>query len=302
MLDFFPSPASNAPAATGTDPLLQAGRPSLTALQVAVLRAAHQLLDEPIVLDDPLALPSLGAEREAAVRQDPFQYNEPMQRYLRATLAVRSRLAEDELARAVQRGITQYVVLGAGLDTFAYRNPHAGLKVYEVDHPATQAWKQTMLRNASIAVPDSMRFVPIDFARGTLTSALCDAGFHADQPAFFSWLGVTMYLDNDAVLSTLREIAALPPGSGIVFDYQLLPSLLNPLEAMVRGQMAARVAERGEPWKSAFDPAQLADALRDVGFTTLDALGAEQLNQRYLARRKDGLRTGGAMQMMCAYR
>jgi methyltransferase (TIGR00027 family) len=301
MSDFFPSPASDTPAAAKAG-ILQAGRPSLTALQVAVLRAAHQLLDEPVVLDDPLALRILGAEREAAVRDDPFQYNEPMPRTLRASLVVRSRLAEDELARAVQRGVTQYVVLGAGLDTFACRNPHPGLKVYEIDHPATQAWKQAMLRDASIAVPDSVRFVPVDFACSTMTDGLRDAGFRADQPTFFSWLGVTMYLDDAAVLSSLREVAALPPGSGIVFDYQLLPSLLNPLEAMAMGQMAARVAERGEPWKSAFDPAQLADSLRDIGFTTLDDLGAEQLNQRYLARRKDGLRTGRAMRLMCAYR
>lgn len=298
MLDFT-TPDSAATAA-GADPLLQAGRPSLTALQVAVLRAAHQLLDDPLVLDDPLALPILGAEREAAVRQDPFQYNEPIPRSLRASLAVRSRLAEDELARAVQRGVVQYVVLGAGLDTFAYRNPHPGLIVYEVDHPATQAWKRTMLRNASIAVPDNMRFVPVDFACSTMTDGLRDAGFHADRPAFFSWLGVTMYLDSDAVLSTLREVAALPPGSGIVFDYRLLPSLLNPLETMVLGQMAARVAERGEPWKSAFDPAQLADTLRGIGFTTLDDLGAEDLNRRYMAKRKDGLRKGGGARLMCA--
>jgi O-methyltransferase involved in polyketide biosynthesis len=111
-----------------------------------------------------------------------------------------------------------------------------------------------------------------------------------------------MYLDNDAVLSTLREVAALPPGSGIVFDYRLLPSLLNPLEAMILGQMAARVAERGEPWKSAFDPAQLADALRGIGFATLDDLGAEELNRRYLARRKDGLRKAGGFRLICARR
>ncbi len=300
MLDF--SSPDNATPATDADPLLQAGRPSLTALQVAVLRAAHQLLDEPIVLDDPLALRILGAEREATVREDPFQYNEPIPRSLRASLAVRSRLAEDELARAVQRGVVQYVVLGAGLDTFAYRNPHPGLTVYEIDHPATQTWKRTMLRNASIAVPDSMRFVPVDFACSTMTDGLRDAGFHADRPAFFSWLGVTMYLESDAVLSILREVAALPPGSGIVFDYQLLPSLLNPLEKMVLSQMAARVAERGEPWKSAFDPAQLADALRGIGFTTLDDLGPDQLNQRYLAKRKDGLRKGGGGRLMCAHR
>jgi methyltransferase (TIGR00027 family) len=286
---------------TNVDSILQAGRPSITALQVAVLRAAHQLLDDPVVLDDPLALTILGAEREATVRQDPFQYNEPMPRHLRASLVVRSRLAEDELARTVQRGVAQYVVLGAGLDTFAYRNPHPDLRVYEVDHPATQAWKQTLLRNASIAVPPEMRFVPIDFARSTLTDALREAGFRADQPTFFSWLGVTVYLDSEAVFDTLRQVASLPPGSGIVFDYRLSASLLNPMEAMVLGMMEQRVAELGEPWKSAFEPTQLAEKLHAIGLHTLEDLGAEELNLRYLAKRKDGLRKGSGFGLMCAY-
>jgi len=124
--------------------IVQSGEPSRTAWRVAMLRAAHQLLDEPIVLEDPMALQILGSEAERELREDPFLYNDPMARGLRAALVVRSRFAEDELARAVAAGVRQYVVLGAGLDTFAYRNPHAvaGLRVFEVDHPSTQQWKR----------------------------------------------------------------------------------------------------------------------------------------------------------------
>lgn len=298
-----PLPDATAPPSTGEASILQAGQPSRTALQVATLRAAHQLLDEPKVLDDPLALRILGSEREAALRADPFQYNEPMRRHLRASLVVRSRLAEDELARAVGDGVRQYVVLGAGLDTFAYRNPHGdALHVFEVDHPASQAWKRELLQQAAIAMPDKLRFVPLDFSRAGLGETLAAAGFRKDMPAFFSWLGVTVYLDSAAVFDTLRFIAGLPQGSGIVFDYRLADALLTPLQALVIGNMGERVAQQGEPWKSAFDPAQLADALRTLGFSDMSDLGADELNARYLAQRKDGLRKGGGFRLMCARR
>src|SRR5471030_332805 len=123
--------------------IVRTGEPSRTAPRVAMLRAVHQLLDEPILLDDPIALPILGPEIEAKLREDPFLYNDPMSRGLRGTLVVRSRFAEDELARAVASGVRPYVVLAAGLDTFAYRNPHKAtdLRVFEVAHPSTQQSK-----------------------------------------------------------------------------------------------------------------------------------------------------------------
>jgi len=295
--------SDNTDAAASAPGILQSGRPSRTALRVAALRAVHQLLDEPTVLDDPLALRILGSEREAALRHDPFQYDEPLLRHLRASLVVRSRLAEDELARSVREGVAQYVVLGAGLDTFAYRNPHgAALRVFEVDHPATQAWKRDMLARAAITVPDTLRFVPIDFAHDTLAQALAAAGFRPDAPAFFSWLGVTVYLEADAVLDTLRFVASLPAPSGILFDYRIADALLTPMQAGALGRMAERVAELGEPWKSAFDPAALAERMQAFGFGELVDLGADELNERYLARRKDGLRKGGGFRLMCARR
>ena len=149
------------------------GRPSKTAYRVALRRAAHQLLDVPKVLDDPVALRIVGREAAAALAADPRHFETtPIAPYLRAFMAARSRCAEDELALAVKRGVAQYVVLGAGLDTFAYRNPFSTLRVFEVDFPATQAWKQTCLADAGIVVPDSLRFVPVDFASQTIDERL----------------------------------------------------------------------------------------------------------------------------------
>jgi methyltransferase (TIGR00027 family) len=162
---------------------VRAGEPSRTAFNVALLRAAHQLLDEPIVLDDPVALSIIGPDAEAAMRADPFQYNDPIARGLRAALVVRSRFAEEELARAVAMGVRQYVVLGAGFDTFAYRNPDAALQVYEVDHPSTQQWKRQMLEQAGIPVPGNLTFAPVDFEQSSLAQGLDEAGFRSDRPA-----------------------------------------------------------------------------------------------------------------------
>lgn len=280
--------------------ILQKGEPSRTALRVATLRAAHQLLDEPVLLEDPVALPILGATLETAVREDPYQYNEPFLRGLRALLVVRSRVAEDELARAVAAGVQQYVVLGAGLDTFAYRNPHsaAGLHVFEVDHPSTQQWKRTCLSEAGIALPANLTFAPVDFEHGTLAQGLAQAGFRSDLPACFSWLGVTMYLTETAIMDTLGYVATLAKGSSICFDYRVSATLLNPIERMIGELMGQRVAAAGEAWLSAFEPDVLQKQMLALGFSEAETYDADNLNQRYLYRRKDGLRTSG--RVMCA--
>ncbi|GFZ95635.1 class I SAM-dependent methyltransferase [Dyella caseinilytica] len=283
-----------------TENIIQTGEPSRTAWRVATLRAVHQLLDEPVVLDDPIALPILGAEFEAELREDPYAYNEPLARGLRAALVVRSRVAEDELARAVDAGVRQYVVLGAGLDTFAYRNPHHGvdLRVFEVDHPSTQQWKRRCLHEAEIASPESLVFAPVDFERGTLAQGLADVGFRSDQPACFSWLGVTMYLTETAIMETLGFVAQRPKGSSICFDYRVPEAMLNPIQRVIGEVMGQRAAAVGEPWISAFDPAVLQKQLLELGFSEAETYDPDTLNLRYLYRRKDGLRTGG--RVMCA--
>ena len=284
--------------------LVRHGQPSRTALSVASLRAVHQLLDEPLVLLDPVALPLLGASIEAALRADPFALNEPLSRGLRAALVARSRFVEDELARCVAAGVRQYLVMGAGLDTFAYRNPYRdeGLRVFEVDHPGTQRWKQQLLADAHIDVPASLTFAPADFEHDDLGSVLRQVGFDADQAACVSWMGVTMYLTPEAVATTFRTVAGFAAGSRLCFDFRVPVTVLNPVERAINDMLEQRLAALGEPWLSTFDPVTLQRQLLKLGFGTAESGTPGDLNARYFARRKDGLRVGGAVQVMCAGR
>jgi methyltransferase (TIGR00027 family) len=275
--------------------------PKPSALRVAILRAAHQMLDAPLVFADPLAGKILGKAEEESLRSDPSRYNTPRLKGLRASLVVRSRLAEEEWVRSKHRGVRQYVILGAGLDTFAYRNPDQNSsRIFEVDLPATQRWKRECLRTAGIKEPASLTFVPIDFESSTLAEGMERSAFCRTEPAFFSWLGVTMYLEEDAIMNTLRFIASLAPGSGVVFDYGVLPTLLSPVERSGMQFLAARAAEHGERWKSYFDPTSLTEKLRSLDFSEVEDFGPEQLNDRYLAGRADGLRKSGAARLICA--
>ncbi|MDC8756703.1 SAM-dependent methyltransferase [Janthinobacterium fluminis] len=270
-----------------------AAGPKPSAYMVAVQRGVHQLLDAPLVFDDPLALKILGPEDEASVRASAGRYADPMSKALRATLVVRSRLAEDAWARAEQGGVRQYVVLGAGLDTYACRGAaRPDSRIFEVDLPATQQWKRGRLRAAGMAEPDGLSFVALDFKRSTLAAGLAEAGFRHDQPAFFSCLGVTMYLEQEEVYDTLRFIAAGAAGGGVVFDYGADPDLLGPMERTALQMMTSKAAERGETWKSYFDPAALDRTLREIGFAEVDSFSPQQLNERYLSGRQDGLKVG----------
>jgi methyltransferase (TIGR00027 family) len=273
---------------------MQEGRFSRTAQRVAIRRAAHQLLDQPRVLDDPLALRIIGAEAAAELRSNPKE-DHGFARAFRAFMAARSRYAEDELARAVAQGVRQYVVLGAGLDTFAYRNPHPGLQVFEVDHPATQAWKREQLQAAGIAIPAALTFVPVDFERQTLAEGLGPSGFDGSVAAFFSWLGVTPYLTRDAFMVTAIFIAGMPVGSGVVFDFAVDPALLNPGQRIALGVLSRRVAAAGEPFQLFFDPGKLQDELKSLGFHRTEFLQGKELNARYFKDRKDGLLVRGGL-------
>jgi methyltransferase (TIGR00027 family) len=218
-------------------------------------------------------------------------------------LATRSRYAEDELHGAVRRGIRQYVVLGAGLDTFACRNPYVGdvLQVFEVDHPGTQSWKRRLLEETGIPIPPSLRFAPVDFETQTLEGGLRHAGFDAARGAFFSCLGVTPYLTSSAVASTLRFVASLPVGSGIVFDYMIPPVLLSPAERQAFDALARRVAQAGEPFQTFFDPPSLATSLKqELGFGQIEDIEPEEMNDRYFRGRTDDLRVGSLAHIMNA--
>lgn len=280
---------------------MQEGKFSGTAYRVAIRRAAHQLLDEPRVLDDPLALRIIGSETAEALRSNPKEHH-AFSRAFRAFMAARSRYAEDELASAVARGVAQYVVLGAGLDTFAYRNPHPGLQVFEVDHPATQAWKRAQLEAAEIAIPSSLSFVPIDFENQTVEDGLRRSAFNPSAAAFFSWLGVIPYLTREACMSTLSLIARMPAGSGVVFDFAVDPALLNAGQRQALDALSRRVAAAGEPFQLFFDPGKLQDQLESMGFQRTDLLQGRELNARYFRDRKDGLLVrGGLGHLMAAW-
>jgi methyltransferase (TIGR00027 family) len=272
-------------------------RPSKTALRVAMHRAAHQVFDHPTVLDDPLALAIIGPKAAAELRSAETRYGEQLARNLRAFIAVRSRYAEDELAAAVARGVKQCVILGAGLDTFAYRNPYpeSVLRVFEVDYPATQEWKRQQLIAESISIPESVTFAPVDFERETLSEGLQSAGFDPAVATFFSWLGVTMYLTEDAVMSTFSFIGSTPAGGGVVFDYTVSPVSLNATARTAFDAISRRVAAAGEPFRTFFDPAALSERLRQIGFRAVEDLGAEEVNSRYFKDRADGLRIGGSL-------
>ncbi len=274
---------------------MEEARPSHTALRVAMRRAAHQLADEPKVLDDPIALKILGPRALAQLEGGEGTGGDRLSKALRAFMAARSRYAEDELARAIARGAAQYVVLGAGLDTFAYRNPHAeaALRVFEVDYPATQEWKRQQLAATEIAIPASVTFAPVDFERQTLAEGLRDAGFDREKPAFFSWLGVSMYLTDEAITATLEFVASLPPGGGIVFDYMVPRESLGLIERMALDALSRRVESAGEPFVTFFDPKTLAERLKRIGFRSVEDLGTDEINARYFKGRADGLRVMG---------
>ena len=279
------------------------GRRSFTAERVAYSRAAHQLLDAPPrVFDDPLAVKILGRDAPQRIRAQAWRFATPAALHLRAFLVARSRLAEEALAAAQARGVRQCVLLGAGLDTGAFRNPAPleALAVFEVDHPATQQWKRTLLASAGIAVPPALRFVAVDFERQSLGAQLQAAGLRRDAPAWFTWLGVTMYLTRQAVNDTLRYIAGLPLRSGVLFDYATPPADLPLLRRLRYASLLHAAALGGEPWRSFYRPAALAAQLLALGFAPPEDLGSEELNRRYFEGRSDRLRCAGPGRLVCA--
>jgi methyltransferase (TIGR00027 family) len=269
---------------------VQAGQPSHTARGAAAYRAIHQTLEGGAIFSDPFATEILDDETRAWLAETAA---DPSLRPWRLFIAARSRFSEDTLAACVARGVRQIVVLGAGLDTFSLRNPHAdqGVRVFEVDYPATQGWKRERLKQAGLAIPPSLTFAPVDFERQSLADGLAAAGFQADRPAFFQWLGVVMYLSRDAVSATLDFIAGLPE-SEVVFDYA------EPFEnyAAERREnvmaVAARAASLGEPWLSLFDPVELSEMLRNKGFGVVEDLGLAELTERFYGALKQGIVIG----------
>lgn len=273
---------------------MQEGGPSRTAIVTAMLRGAHHLLDvEPRILDDSFARAFAGFSSDEELLKALQDLKFPDFVRMRTNFVLRSRYAEDELVRAVAQGMSQYVILGAGLDSFAYRRGDLlqVLDVYEVDHPASQAWKRQRVEELGINAPARLHYVPIDFEIETLTNGLSAAGINLKAATFFSWLGVTQYLTSAAVLNTLREVARLAaPGSEIVFQFIAPAATLVGEERALVEALAARSAAVGEPWLSFFTPEELEVHLKQVGFKEVVHFGPHDATQRYLTGRSDQLR------------
>jgi methyltransferase (TIGR00027 family) len=262
-----------------------------TGLYAASQRAAHQILDNPKIFEDVLAFRIIGAEAESKLRRSPAQFQNRLARAVRALMVVRNRYAEDELARSNQRGIRQYIILGAGLDTFAYRNCFPLLQVFEVDHPATQAWKRSCLERAAIPIPASVTFVSVDFERQMMIDALGQSGFKSNELTFISWLGVVRYLSPEAFISVLTSIvSSMRPGSEVVFDSGPAPSLLQRLREMPHRPIGNWTFKKNAFRPTYYDPASLKSDLKRIGFADVQLLGPTELNDRYCNGRTDGLR------------
>ena len=264
-------------------------RPSRTAYRVALRRAAHQVFDDPVVFRDPLALRILGLTSDQLALNQLRAPKRPYSQSLRAFIVGRSCLAEDTLHLAVAEGWSQYVLLGAGLDTFACRNRYTGLEVFEVDHPSTQAWKRALLREHAIAVPATCHYVAVDFEGDVLLDRLIAADFQPEKPAVFAWLGVVPYLSSAAMHSTLRALGNLPAPAKLVMDYTVPRDMLPPNEQLALDSLSARVAQAGEPFQQFFSPEQIVRELGDSGWSVLQDLDGFEINARYFAGRGDKL-------------
>ena len=279
---------------------MRAGQPSQTARRTAAYRAIHQTLEGGTIFRDPYASRILDAATLATLGE---MAADPSLKPMRLFIVARSRYSEDALGASVARGVRQVVVLGAGLDTFSLRNPFAGqgVRVFEVDFPATQQWKRERLREAALALPGWLTFAPVDFERQSIAEGLAQSGFRVDQPAFFQWLGVVPYLTRQAISDTLDFIAGIPRAE-FVFDYaEPFENYPPDRRAHIMG-VAETAAARGEPWLSQFDPAELSKLLYDKGFRLVEDLGLAELSDRYYGALKAGIPIGPGAHVVRAQR
>jgi methyltransferase (TIGR00027 family) len=258
--------------------------PSQTARNVAVWRALHLVRDpEPKIFEDTFARGLAGFDTDedmlswvasnprAANRNTPFSF------------ALRHRYTEDRLRMAMSRGANQYVILGAGLDSFAFRHPETvdGIDVYEIDHPTSQRWKRNRIAQLGLIVPNRLHYVPIDFERQTLTEGLMGAGLNPSRPTFFSCLGVTQYLTPKANLDLLDQVGRLSIDNTITLEFIAPPEALSPEDAAVIRGIAEGTAAVGEPWLSFFGFDEMEAVLRQCGFGNIERFGAAEAASEY---------------------
>jgi methyltransferase (TIGR00027 family) len=282
---------------------MQPERHSRSAISVAFARAHHHLHHEPKVLDDPYAHRLLtaaetaelrdmfvGVGRELGIQPDTGDLHALLSRTMREAtgaplVLARARYAEDRLTGAIEKGVCQYVLVGAGLDTFALRryDLRERLQVFELDHPRSQALKRERLQAAGLDVPDNLHFGAVDFQRESIADALGRLSFRRDRPAFFAWLGVTYYLTRPAIELAWRSMRAVAaPGSHLVFDF-VDPEALSESASAAARKLRDRLRSMGEPLITAFTPSTLRAELRDAGWALVELLDAAAIDRHYLA-------------------
>ena len=271
---------------------MEEGQPSFTALTAASARAAHLIVDqEPWIFADTLAAQLLGERAEELISFHKLHGTHPVLAGARVQVTCRSRYTEDALGRAVSRGVGQYVILGAGLDSFAYRSsPARRVRVFEVDHPATQDWKRRALAAAQVPVPEAVTFVAADLATDSLAGQLLAAGFDTAEPALVSWLGVTMYLTPDAVTDILTAVGRLAPGTELIADY-MLPARMRDTAGNSYVELVGPVAaQRGEQWLTFLTPDEASALLARHGIEPIEHLRQRDAVSAALWQRSDSLR------------
>jgi methyltransferase (TIGR00027 family) len=265
--------------------------PGHTATLAAVGRAIHLSSTHPRLVEDHLALDLAGEAGAALMSQLRGQLPASSLEGLGLAFAIRVRFVEDAVERSLQAGVSQYVILGAGLDSFAYRRadlmPH--LRVFEVDLPELQAWKRNRLAELGVDVPPHLVFVPVDFESGrlSLSKELVEAGFNPSAPAIISWVAVTQYLRQEAITDTLTSLAASTAGTQLALTYVVPPGGLTEMEKGGLAWTMKQAADRGEPFLSLFYPQEVEDLLRERGFTRVEHFGPEELRRLYLKDRPD---------------
>jgi methyltransferase (TIGR00027 family) len=283
-------------------------KPSETAQFAAAHRAYHLMHDRPAILEDTAAIWLLGPPLSTILRVAPLRWLfwRPLLAKVRPisiSIVVRSRYAEDALQHFIRDGCRQYVILGAGLDSWALRHDEPGVTAFELDHPATQQWKETRIRARLGALPSHLVLIPVDFERESIADVLPGHGFDPGSEAFVSWLGTTCYLTRGAIEKTLASLARVSaPGSRIVFDYFRPKSTMSPADLTLLEVLDEGGTRRGEPMQTLLEAEDMAGILHSTGFRVVEDLSATEIRRRYLAQRSDGLDIPGFVRLCCAER
>lgn len=278
------------------------GQPSRTLLRAAIRRAAHQLFDRPLIFNDPVVVRLVPEVLETGNRDMVEDPRTPDGALFRLWFATRMRFAEDRLAQAAARGARQYVILGAGLDTFPWRQPDfaSTMQIFAADHPATLVWIQQRLRERGLVRPPNLIFVPVDLEEMRLDTQLAACGFDSSLASFCSALGVTQYLERATIDALLGFMAELPHGSEIVFSFAPPDVELSDADVATATRSIVRTAMLGEPWKSRLPTAELTGCLKDLGFRHIFHLTPELARQSYFAEHQQTARAPGWEQIIAA--